>query len=232
MYNNNYNSSLLLFQQAPQPDGITLDTNENMTSLIWDNPGNDLPSSAIQILVNDSMGAVTLRNISVILCACENNGTCINATSPQYNSHGHYRQPCDCPESFSGDLCEIDDRNCSDTSCPESAMCVVNTSVAAGFTCSQCQDGYELADDGKCTGIKNLLACNCFKLVFSSQISTNVLQLILSMKTTARMSVVTQRGAICVCVGMDMSSVMMEQPAMVSMEPFYSVHHWNLKEFL
>ena len=148
-------------------------------SLVWNNPGSELPSSAIQILANDSLGAVTVRNISVILCACDNNGTCIDTDtiSPQYNSHGHYLQECDCSEFFSGDLCEIDERGCSENSCPEFTLCEANSSVPAGFTCSACQEGYEIADDGKCEGkwvacvrihagcliIYNLFACLLYR---------------------------------------------------------------------
>ena len=119
--------------------------------LLWASPGSELPSTAIQILVNDSFGAVTVRNISVVLCACKNNGTCINATIPQYNSNGHYIQGCDCPDYFSGDLCETDEHSCSDASCPKYSVCEVSNSVA-GFTCSSCHDGYILDDDGKCIG--------------------------------------------------------------------------------
>jgi hypothetical protein len=139
--------------KTPQPENITLNVSEDglTGSLVWNSPGSELPSSAIQILANDSIGAVTVRNISVILCACDNNSTCIT-TSPQYNSHGHYLQECSCPEFFSGDLCEIDERGCSETSCPEFTLCEANSSVPAGFTCSACQEGYEIADDGKCEG--------------------------------------------------------------------------------
>ena len=125
---------------------------EHTASLIWDSPSSELPLAAIQILANDSTGAVVVRNISVVLCACENEGTCSNATTPQFNSDGHYRQECECPAYFSGDLCETDEQGCSETSCPESSMCVVNASVPAGFTCSNCQEGYELGEDGKCIG--------------------------------------------------------------------------------
>ena len=162
-------NSILL--QAPHPEDITLENIaatpvENITHdgliawLVWASPGSELPSTAVQILVNDSLGAVTVRNVSVVLCACENNGTCINATMPQYNSNGHYRQGCDCPDYFSGDLCETDERSCSDTSCPEYSVCEVNSSVPAGFTCSSCHDGYELDDDGKCIG-KCVCSLNC-----------------------------------------------------------------------
>ena len=134
-------------------DNITLDSMEDgMAVLVWDNPGSELPQTAIQILANDSLGAVTVRSISFILCAC-GNGDCINTTTTHlYDSNGHYRQECQCDEFFSGDLCEVDDRRCTNASCPESSLCVQNSSVAAGFTCSDCQEGYELADDGKCYG--------------------------------------------------------------------------------
>ena len=120
--------------------------------LVWDSPGSELPISAIHILANDSIGAVTLHPISIVLCACVNNGTCVNTTSPLYNADGHFRQECHCMAYFSGDLCENDDRGCSNDSCPESAVCVEDSSAEAGFNCSSCQSGYELADDGKCIG--------------------------------------------------------------------------------
>ena len=99
------------------------------------------------------MGAATLHAVSIVLCACVNNGTCNNDTAPMFDStNGHYLQECLCEELFSGDFCENDDRGCSDDSCPESAVCVEDTSVDVGYNCSSCQDGYELALDGKCTG--------------------------------------------------------------------------------
>ena len=128
-----------------EPDGLT-------ASLIWNNTGSELPSSAIQILATDSLGAVTVRNVSVILCACGNNGTCVNTTTRQYNSDGHFLLGCDCPELFSGNLCEIDERGCSVSSCSDSALCEANSSVPDGYTCSACQEGYEMTDDGKCEG--------------------------------------------------------------------------------
>lgn len=176
--------------QTPHPEDIALENItetmvENITYdgliawLVWGSPGSELPSTAIQILVNDSLGAVTVRNISVVLCACENNGTCINATTPQYNNNGHYLQECDCPDYFSGDLCETDDRSCSDTSCPEYSVCEVNSSVPAGFTCSSCRDGYELDNDGKCVGECATFICLSFNVHFQCRnftISLSTLQ--------------------------------------------------------
>ena len=120
--------------------------------LVWDTPGSELPQSAIYIMANDSIGAATIHAISVVLCACVNNGTCNNATTPMFNANGHFRQECQCMPFFSGELCENDERGCSEDSCPESSICVEDSSVEAGYNCSSCQIGYELADDGKCTG--------------------------------------------------------------------------------
>ena len=146
--------------QAPEPDGISLEVESDgvTAQLVWSDPDSELPSSAIQILVNDSMGATAVRNISVVLCACANDGRCINSTTLQCNSNGHYLQECECPDFFSGDLCETDERSCSDSSCPESSQCETNSSVPAGYTCSACQEGYELDEDGKCTG-ERLYSC-------------------------------------------------------------------------
>lgn len=120
--------------------------------LVWDSPGSELPEIAIRLVANDSMGASTLHTISIVLCACENNGTCNNATTPQYNNKGHSLQECLCGELFSGILCENDDRGCSNDPCPEFAVCVEDSSVDVGYNCSSCQDGYELTEDGKCNG--------------------------------------------------------------------------------
>ena len=120
--------------------------------LVWDTPDSELPETAVRILANDSMGAATLHRVSIVLCACVNNGTCNNDSMPLFDTNGHFLQECMCGELFSGELCENDERGCSDDSCPEFSVCVEDNSVDVGFNCSSCQEGYELGDDGKCTG--------------------------------------------------------------------------------
>ena len=136
----------------PQPGGLTLDRTGDMALLVWDTPGSELPQNAIHILANDSLGATSIHAISIVLCACLNNGTCVSTTTPLLDSNGHFRRECVCEDFFSGELCENDERGCSEDSCPESAVCVEDSSVDAGFNCSSCRSGYELEVDGKCTG--------------------------------------------------------------------------------
>lgn len=156
--------------QGSIPEGFSLNVESDGTtaSLVWTNPGSELPAYAIQVFANDSQGASIVRNISVILCACANNGMCINSTAPQYNSNGHNILPCLCPDFFSGDLCDVDTRGCSDTACPEFSVCMDNDSVPEGYTCTDCEEGYYLDDDGKCSGMGYMLFLTSFFPLFPS----------------------------------------------------------------
>ena len=138
----------------------------NSALLRWSNPGYELPSAAIQLFVNDSSGASTTRNVSIVLCACQNNGECTTVTEPlQFNHNGHYKVPCQCPEFFIGDSCENDTRGCVLDPCPVYAACVVNDTVPEGYTCTDCQEGYHVVSD-KCVGT-SITPYSCFQLAFS-----------------------------------------------------------------
>ena len=146
--------------QDPRPDGIRFEVAPDGTSanLTWTNPGTELPSSAIQIFANDSLGATTLRNVSVILCACANNATCIDNTFQQpQNGFGHQLLVCECPDFVEGDLCEEDKRACLNHSCSNDTVCAVNSSAPDGYTCTECQEGYFVDDSGKCSGMSDNL---------------------------------------------------------------------------
>ena len=73
--------------------------------------------------------------------------------TPEYNSNGHYKLPCICAnEFFDGASCEIDTRGCGSDPCPDYAVCEENDTVAVGYVCVLCQEGYFLDAEDKCTG--------------------------------------------------------------------------------
>ena len=124
-------------------------------------PGLDLPTSPLIIAANDGNGGLTSRRISIVLCGCTNNGSCIinnDLEAVQFDLNGHYKWPCSCPEFFGGDSCEVDMRGCGDFSvCPSYSICSDDDSVPSGYNCDTCLTGYEIdefAMSDKCTGIK------------------------------------------------------------------------------
>ena len=129
-------------------------------SLSWSDPGFTLPTGPIQLFANDTKGASSTRRISIILCACDNGGTCIDAPdSPPYDTNGHYKQLCSCPQFFGGDSCEIEMRGCNYNVCPDYAVCVEDNTVSEGYTCSECSVGYELL-----VGMEKCIGKHCTKI--------------------------------------------------------------------
>ena len=132
--------------------------NGNTLVVMWSSPNITLPTSSLVLFANDSNGAPSIRSISIVLCACANGGSCIinedNLGSAEFNHNNHYKWPCDCPEFFGGDSCEVDMKGCGEFSvCPDYSVCANNSMVPSGYTCNNCSEGYELVESGgKCTG--------------------------------------------------------------------------------
>ena len=124
--------------------------------LTWASPGYDVPSEEIRIFASDKSGAFTSRRISIVLCGCMNNGNCSDlANTDLFNAQGHHKLMCLCPLFFGGDSCEIDMRGCGFDVCPDYAVCMNDSSVASGYTCSNCSEGYQViavGDENKCSG--------------------------------------------------------------------------------
>ena len=136
---------LIIIQVCDAITGLTFVRSMSGSSgtLTWLNPGYSLPSSPIQLFTNDSKGASSTRRISVILCACDNGGTCLPAgDNPPLNENGHYKQTCDCLEYFGGSSCEIEMRGCNFSTCPDYAECVENSMIPRGYECFGCDRGY------------------------------------------------------------------------------------------
>ena len=123
--------------------------------LEWRNPGYSVPSGPIILFANDSKGASSTRRISIVLCGCQNNGTCIKvddeAENIRFNKNGHFKQLCDCPEFYGGDSCEIEMRGCDYSVCPDSNVCEANATEPSGYICTGCGDGFVIVDS-KCVG--------------------------------------------------------------------------------
>lgn len=123
--------------------------------LQWNNPGYSVPSGPIMLFANDTKGASSARKISVILCGCQNNGTCVEVNHKtdtiQFNEGGHFKQLCDCPEYYGGDSCEIEMRGCNYSVCPDSSVCEPNATEPSGYVCSTCKEGFVVMDS-KCNG--------------------------------------------------------------------------------
>lgn len=126
--------------------------------LEWANPGYDVPSEPIILFANDTKGASSMRRISIVLCGCQNSGSCVEADSDveniQFDKNGHFKQICDCPDYYGGDSCEIDMRGCDYHVCPDSNVCQPNATEPSGYICTGCGDGYRVMES-KCIGIHN-----------------------------------------------------------------------------
>lgn len=124
--------------------------------LTWSSPGYNVPSNEIRVVASDSNGATASRRISIILCGCMNSGNCTSLIDDiHFNSHGHHKRLCTCPQFYGGASCEIEMRGCAYNVCPDYAECVNDTDTDAGYTCSNCTEGYSILSDGeenKCTG--------------------------------------------------------------------------------
>lgn len=153
----------LIVLQGIESTGISftnkLEGSTAMLTLLWSSPGYRLPSGEIRIVAVDKNNAITSRRISIILCACMNNGNCSAATdSTLLNAQGHHKLLCDCPLYYGGDSCQIEMRGCGFNVCPDYANCENDSSVDSGYTCSNCSVGYEVMAisatdmENKCVG--------------------------------------------------------------------------------
>lgn len=138
-------------------DGFSCTRRGDALTVTWSDFTTPFPSSPLQLYANDSTGALTARNVSVVLCEC-NDGNCTMDMSTldtaEFDHNRYYQWPCECPEFFSGDSCEVDERGCGDFSvCPAYSVCVNDRNQANGYMCQDCSDGYEVSSDGmRCIG--------------------------------------------------------------------------------
>lgn len=137
-------------------EGLVCTRSGNMLQVTWLDPTAPFPDTSILLFANDTNGAPAVREVSVVLCQC-NNGTCrINNTTLQtatFDSNGYYQWPCQCPLFFSGDSCEVDERGCGEFSMCYTSECVNDSSQASGYRCGNCLQGYAISRIGeKCSG--------------------------------------------------------------------------------
>ena len=138
-------------------DGFLCTRNGDILTVSWLTLTTPFPSSPLQLYANDSTGAVTARNVSVVLCQCNNGGNCTmdeTLDTVLFDSNLYYQWPCVCPEFFSGDSCDVDERGCGlFDACPPYSVCMNDSSVDVGYVCQDCSAGYEISQDGgKCMG--------------------------------------------------------------------------------
>ena len=143
--------------QSPVPSGFTVDTLISNTIIVtWPSPDQFLPDHALQLFSRDTEGGVTVRFVSVVLCACLNGGTCLKddrvLDRARFDNNGHYKWSCNCSDFYGGSSCETDMRGCGNFStCPDPSMCRDDPTLPSGYACDQCSDGFELVDN-KCSG--------------------------------------------------------------------------------
>lgn len=149
-------------QNGPERDGITFTMSMTFMdgTLRWNNPGFNVPSSPIVLFANDSKGASSIRRISVVLCGCQNSGSCVQADRKveniRFDENGHFKQLCRCPQFYGGDSCEIVMKGCDYSVCPDSNVCEPNATEPSGYVCTGCTDGFVIVDT-KCIGKKRLV---------------------------------------------------------------------------
>ena len=133
--------------------------------LHWRDPGYNVPSGPIMLFANDSKGAASTTRISIVLCGCQNGGSCVEVNDRvediPFDENGHYKQLCECPEFFGGDSCEVELRGCNYSVCPDSNICQPNASEPSGYICTGCSDGYTKVDS-KCIGKNRALIKICW----------------------------------------------------------------------
>ncbi|XP_030071921.1 uncharacterized protein LOC115478588 isoform X2 [Microcaecilia unicolor] len=140
----------------PNNDTIvfSLDTNSNDIRIIgngtltW-HPTSSSPLHAI-VRANDSKVTQELF-LSLILCNCSNNATCLfNRTTG--NNTDFVVAGCDCTAAWSGQYCSDDFDACVENNCYDNSTCQDNPAPKEGFTCGSCPEG--LTGNGiKCSGI-------------------------------------------------------------------------------
>ena len=134
-----------------------MDTSISNTIIVtWPSPDQFLPDHALQLFSRDTEGGVTVRFVSVVLCACLNGGTCLKdnrvLNRARFDDNGHYKWACNCSDFYGGSSCETDMRGCGNFStCPDPSMCRDDPTLPSGYACDQCSDGFELVDN-KCSG--------------------------------------------------------------------------------
>lgn len=109
-----------------------------------------LPSSPLYVTSNDTTNTTTVSSLSILLCDCKNNGTCITSDNYPLNSGRHYRLMCECLNGFGGLYCEEDLRVCGYDPCPTYSECV--SISGGGYRCTDCADGYTDNSEMKCVG--------------------------------------------------------------------------------
>ena len=131
----------------------------NSIQISWQNPSTPFPNVPLKLFANDSNGAPTVREVSVVLCQCNNGNCSIDNSSLEtaaFDGNGYYQWPCQCPSFFSGASCEVDERGCGLFSvCPEYSECRNDTTLESGYSCETCRPGYQIQVDdqgGKCVG--------------------------------------------------------------------------------
>ena len=156
---------ILCIQDCPEGFDVLLEWNLSSIKgyLILSDLGLNVPSRPIIIFSNDTHGASTIHQISIILCGCINNGTCIevaNIETATFDDNGHFKKFCNCPEFYGGDSCEIEMKGCNYSACPYFSTCVDNEHMPSGYECSECSTGYTF-NNSKCTGNSVLPILTC-----------------------------------------------------------------------
>ena len=112
-----------------------------------------LPSLSLYLTSSDSNDTTKSKQITILLCDCKNNGTCIEDSAfLPLDSNGHYRLPCDCKTGFGGEYCENNLMGCGQHPCPSFTTCETDSSSAHGYRCVDCESGYQYNSEDKCVG--------------------------------------------------------------------------------
>ena len=135
--------------QAPYPPNLSF-----VDGLLeWNVPPRRVPSEPIRILAYDAAANTTSTlPLSVIVCGCAEGGSCIQVTTPNFDTNNYYQEQCMCSAAYEGDFCEEDVDGCRQNPCQDPSLCEDVSAPAVGFVCTGCLEGYAL-NGSMCEGI-------------------------------------------------------------------------------
>ncbi|XP_028400186.1 LOW QUALITY PROTEIN: mucin-like protein [Dendronephthya gigantea] len=134
----------LVFPPPDLPPGATLEINETSITFRW--RVNTTQAFNLSFLVQDANNGSSLLVPAITVCACQNNGTCVQpATTLETRNitfNQHQVLACDCEIGFIGEFCETTRDFCQTQSGSPCHPLVTCTNTPKEYQCGPCPAGY------------------------------------------------------------------------------------------